>query len=137
MAIIGLIPLSFIGVFISFYWFDFNFDQGGYASFLLLAGNVVNAGIFIVNEFNIQRQKHPNRSPLRNYLTAFHHKILPILLTVLSTVVGFVPFLWAGSTQAFWFALAVGSVAGLLMSLLVIFIYLPVFLIPNKTKPQL
>jgi multidrug efflux pump subunit AcrB len=137
MAIIGLIPLSFIGVFISFYWFDFNFDQGGYASFLLLAGNVVNAGIFIVNEFNIQQQKHPNRTLLRNYLTAFHHKILPILLTVLSTVVGFVPFLWAGSTQAFWFALAVGSVAGLLMSLLVIFIYLPVFLIPNKTKPQL
>jgi multidrug efflux pump subunit AcrB len=35
LAIIGMIPFGFIGVFLTFYLFDFNFDQGGFASFIL------------------------------------------------------------------------------------------------------
>jgi hypothetical protein len=40
LAVISLIPLSFIGVFLTFYLFGFNFDQGGFASFILLSGLV-------------------------------------------------------------------------------------------------
>jgi multidrug efflux pump subunit AcrB len=133
-ALILLIPFSFIGVFITFYVFDFNFDQGGYASFVLLSGTVVNAGIFIIAEYNHLRKRFPKRKQWQLYLSAYHHKIVPILLTVLSTVAGFVPFLIYGQNEAFWFALAVGTIGGLLMSILVIFLYLPLFLIPRTTK---
>jgi multidrug efflux pump subunit AcrB len=31
LAMVIIIPLSFTGIFLTFYWFDFSFDQGGYA----------------------------------------------------------------------------------------------------------
>lgn len=39
LAIIFVIPVSYIGVFLTFYWFKLNFDQGGFASFVLLCGS--------------------------------------------------------------------------------------------------
>ena len=36
LAVIFVIPISYIGVFLTFYWFKLNFDQGGFASFVLL-----------------------------------------------------------------------------------------------------
>ena len=125
LALIMLIPLSFIGVFLTFYWFDFNFDQGGYASFILLSGNVVCAGIFIIAEYNNLQKRFPNAPSTRLYLKAYQHKIVPIMLTVLSTVVGLVPFLIFGQNEPFWFALGAGTIGGLLMSLLVIWLVLP------------
>ena len=130
-ALISLIPLSFIGVFLAFYWFDFNFDQGGYASFVLLSGNVVCAGIFLIAEYNTIRQRFPKKTQLECYLKAYQHKIIPILLTVLSTVLGLVPFLIYGQNETFWFALGIGTIGGLLMSLVVIFLVLPCMLIRN------
>jgi multidrug efflux pump subunit AcrB len=124
-ALILLIPFSFIGVFATFYLFDFNFDQGGYASFILLSGIVVNAGIFIIAEFNHLQKLSPQHTNLKLYLRAYNHKIMPIILTTLSTIVGFIPFLIYGQNEAFWFALATGTIGGLLMSILVIFFYLP------------
>ncbi|ADB40425.1 efflux RND transporter permease subunit [Spirosoma linguale] len=131
LALIGLIPLSYIGVFLAFYWTDSNFDQGGYASFILLAGNVVCAGIFIVAETNRLGKRYPNLSSFTVYQKAVRHKIGPVLLTVLSTVVGMVPFLLY-EQEAFWYALGIGTIGGLLMSLVAVGIYLPVFLLPQN-----
>ena len=131
LALIALIPLSYTGVFLAFYWTDANFDQGGYTSFVLLAGNVVCAGIFVVSEMNRLRQEHPNESALNVYLLAFSHKIRPILLTVLSTVVGMVPFLLY-EREPFWYALGIGTIGGLLMSLVAVTIYLPLMLLRRK-----
>ena len=134
LALIGMIPLSYIGVFLGFYWFGFNFDQGGYASFVLLAGNVVCAGIFIIAEWNTLKIKHPKTSQIETYLMAFRHKIGPIWLTVASTVVGLVPFLMY-ENEPFWFALGVGTIGGLLMSLLVLLFFLPCFLLTKHSFP--
>jgi multidrug efflux pump subunit AcrB len=131
LALIGMIPLSYIGVFLAFYWFDYNFDQGGYASFVLLAGNVVCAGIFIISEWNILQKFDPKSPPFTLYIRAFQHKIRPILLTVLSTIVGLIPFLLY-ENEPFWFALGVGTIGGLLMSLLVLLFFLPVFLMNKR-----
>lgn len=132
LALILTIPLSFIGVFLTFYLFDFNFDQGGYASFILLSGNVVCASIFIISEYNILQKKFPHAPKLSLFIKAFNHKILPILSTVLSTIVGLIPFLIYGEKEAFWFAFGVGTIGGLMMSLVVIPLYLPLFLKINK-----
>ncbi len=128
LALIFIIPLSFTGVFLTFYLFDFNFDQGGYASFILLSGNVVCAAIFIMTEYNILKKKNLHASDISLYIKAFNHKVIPILSTVFSTIVGLIPFLIYGEKEPFWFAFGVGTIGGLLMSLLVIPIYLPLFL---------
>jgi multidrug efflux pump subunit AcrB len=126
LAIMALIPVSFIGVFLTFYAFGFNFDQGGFASFILLAGIVVNSGLFIINDFN--NLKNRNQSGLKLYIKAYNQKILPVIYTVLSTIFGLIPFIWGGQHQVFWFAFAAGTIGGLMFSVLALIVFQPVFL---------
>jgi multidrug efflux pump subunit AcrB len=128
LAVISLIPISFIGVFLTFYFFDFNFDQGGFASFILLSGLVVNAAIYIINDFNNLISRKDKAYTIRTYLKAFNQKIVAITLTILSTVLGLIPFIWGGQKEVFWFAFAVGAMGGLIFSLVAIVVYLPLFL---------
>ena len=127
-AIILLIPISFIGIFITFYYFDFNFDQGGYTSFILLSGLVVNGLILIINDYNYYQKRFPNRSFLDNYTKAFFQKITPVLLTIFSTALGLLPFLWHGQQEVFWFSLAIGTIGGLIFSIFVLVFLIPLFL---------
>ncbi len=132
LAIIFVIPVSYIGVFLTFYWFRLNFDQGGFASFVLLCGITVNASIYILNEYNSIRRRFPRLSMLRAYTKAWNAKILPIFLTVVSTILGFIPFMVGTDKEAFWFPLASGTIGGLIMSIIGIFFFLPVFCLPRK-----
>lgn len=127
LAVIFVIPISYIGVFLTFYLFKLNFDQGGFASFVLLCGITVNASIYILNEFNQLREARPEIPAWRLYLKAWNAKITPIFLTVISTILGFIPFMLGPDKEAFWFPLAAGTIGGLTMSVLGIFVYLPVF----------
>lgn len=129
-AIIFIIPISFIGVFSTFYIFKLNFDQGGFASFILLAGITVNAAIYILNEYNSLRNKYPATNNFKLYINAFRVKIIPILLTVLSTILGFIPFIIGESKESFWFPLAAGTIGGLIVSLFCIAVYLPILILP-------
>lgn len=131
-AIIFVIPVSYIGVFLTFYWFRLNFDQGGFASFVLLCGITVNAGIYILNEYNNLRRRFPKLAPLHAYTKAWNAKIVPISLTVISTVLGFIPFMAGGDKEAFWFPLAAGTIGGLILSVAGIFFFLPVFVLRKK-----
>ena len=125
LIIIITIPISFIGLFLGFYWTKMNFDQGGFAAFVLLCGITVNAAIYLISEYH--------RS--RNYLRAFNAKIIPILLTVVSTILGFIPFMVGpDSPEAFWFPLALGTISGLLTSLLALILILPL-LLPRVSGP--
>jgi multidrug efflux pump subunit AcrB len=127
-TIIFMIPVSFAGVFLTFYLFDFNFDQGGFASFILLSGIVVNAGLYIINDYNNFCRAVGKKDSLRLYLKAFNQKIIPVFLTIISTVLGLVPFIWSGQKEVFWFAFAAGAMGGLIFSIVAILIYLPLFL---------
>lgn len=132
LAIIFVIPVSYIGVFLTFYWFKLNFDQGGFASFVLLCGITVNASIYILNEYNSIRRRFPRLSALRAYTKAWNAKIVPIFLTVVSTILGFIPFMIGTDKEAFWFPLAAGTIGGLVMSVIGIFFFLPVFVLCKK-----
>ncbi len=126
LAIISLIPVSFIGIFLAFRLTETTFDQGGFASMIMLAGIVVNAGIYIVNEYN--------RMPAhrRSFVRAYNHKIIPISLTILSTVLGLAPFLLDGKEEVFWFAFAIGTMGGMLFSYAALIVLLPMIM-PGKT----
>jgi len=134
LAVVLMIPVSFVGVFLTFYLFDFSFDQGGFASFLLLSGIVVNASLYILNDFNNLSQRSTlSGQRQRLYVKAYNGKIQPIFLTVASTVLGLIPFVSEGQNEVFWFALAVGTMGGLIFSILALFIFLPAFL-PLKSN---
>ena len=122
LAIISLIPVSFIGIFLAFRLTGTTFDQGGFASMIMLAGIVVNAGIYIVNEYN--------RMPAhrRTFVRAYNHKIIPISLTILSTVLGLAPFLIDGKDEVFWFAFAIGTIGGMLFSFIALIVLLPMIM---------
>lgn len=135
LAIIFVIPISYIGVFLTFYLFALNFDQGGFASFVLLCGITVNASIYILNEYNAIRKRFPALRPVRAFTKAWNVKIVPIFLTVVSTILGFIPFMLGEGKEAFWFPLAAGTIGGLVMSILGIFLFLPVFSL-KKFKKQ-
>ena len=134
LYIIFVIPISFIGIFLSFYFFKLNFDQGGFASFILLSGLTINANIYVINEFNNIRKAWPRLPAMKAYLRAWNAKVRPILLTVLSTMLGFIPFLTGDSKEAFWFPLAVGTIGGLLIATLATFLFLPLFMGVGRTN---
>lgn len=133
LAVIVLIPLSFVGVFITYWLFDLSFDQGTFAAFLLLGGLVVNSAIYIINEQANLMRKYPNLSALNAYKRAVNAKIIPVVLTVVSTVLGLLPFVVYGE-EPFWFSLAAGTIGGLIFSIPALLIFLPT--LPSIVREQ-
>jgi len=151
LPVIFMIPISFIGIFLVFGLSDFTFDQGGFAAFVMLSGIVVNAGIYLITEWqeicpqgNSGKQKMPGRRPkegnpasavqyeIRGYVKAYNRKITPIVLTTVSTVLGLLPFLSDGPKEVFWFDFAVGTISGMLFSVIALVFVLPVFAVRRR-----
>lgn len=128
LIVILMIPLSFIGVFLTFSIFELRFDQGGYASLLLLCGLLVNAALYIINDYNNLVKEKDKKNKIKNYVKAYNSKIIPVTLTILSTILGLIPFLVSSQEAPFWFALAAGTIGGLMFSIPVLIMYLPIFM---------
>lgn len=153
-SVILMVPVSFIGLFLTFGLSGITFDQGGFAAFVMLAGVSINAGIYLVYEYlrfsGKERREIPGKalngmSPMaeqglrryadasiRNYVKAFNVKVVPIMLTIFSTVLGLIPFLFDGPDEVFWFDFAAGTIGGLVFSILAFVLYLPVFCIKSS-----
>ncbi|HDP76196.1 MAG TPA: efflux RND transporter permease subunit [Bacteroidales bacterium] len=124
LAVITLIPLSYVGTFLTYWLFDLPFDQGTIAAFILLGGLVVNSVIYILNEQN-NLGNYISGSSRVWYLKALRNKFIPILLTILSTVFGLLPFVVFGE-EPFWYSLAIGTIGGLSISVIILLIFMPV-----------
>ena len=133
-VVISLIPFSFIGVFIAFHIFNIPADEGVFAAMILLCGIVVNATLYILDDFNRIRRQKPDLPEVRAYIKAFNGKIIPILLTVLATIVGLIPFLLTGKDEKFWFALAAATISGLLFSFVGVVFYQPMMLKKHRAQ---
>lgn len=130
LVVISIVPMSFIGAFFTFYYFEIPFDVGGYASLILLSGLSANMVIYILNDLN-QLRKQNQRPSINFFVKAFNSKIAPLLLTVLSIVAGLLPFLLFDTFTSFWTAFAAGTIGGLLFSVLFIVLFLPLLLRMN------
>ncbi len=128
--IILVTPFSYIGVFLVFLLFDFYLDQGIYAAFVLLGGLVINASIFIINDLKQLKSNNHNE----NVITAISGKAIPIILTVISTCIGLLPFVLSGQNEVFWFSLSVSIIGGLLFSLIIVFFLLPLILLKKHSE---
>lgn len=132
LLVLSMIPVSFIGVFLTFYLFDVPFGQGGYASLLLLSGLTVNSALYIINDLNGVRQKMSCTTTTNEYIRAFRQKIVPILLTIVSTVLSLVPFIFEGRQELFWYSIALGTMGGLIFSVVGLVFVLPVMVRKNR-----
>ena len=63
-------------------------------------------------------------------MKAFGRKISPIMLTVISTILGLIPFLTDGPQEVFWFDFAIGTIGGMVFSVIAVILVLPVFVLP-------
>ena len=72
---------------------------------------------------------------LRRYIKAYNRKIVPTLLTIVSTVLGLIPFLFDGREEVFWFAFAIGVMGGMLFSIIALVVFLPIFM-PLKSASK-
>lgn len=128
VIVISLIPFSLIGVFITFYVFKINPDEGVFAAMILLCGIVVNSSIYILNDYNILKRKKPQMDIKKLYIKAFNGKIIPVILTIFAAIVGLIPFLLTGKDERFWFNLAAGTIGGLIFSIIGLVFYQPLML---------
>ncbi len=126
-VVVSMIPVSLMGAFLTFVVTGVEFGSGGFASLLLLGGIVVNSSIYILCQYrrNIQEAGYDS---MRAYLRAFNHKIIPVYLTIVSTIVGLVPFFFEREEEAFWFSFATGVAGGLMFSILALVFVMPLFL---------
>lgn len=133
LVIVLLIPVSFIGLFLAFPIFGVSFGQGGFAAMVMLCGITVNAGIYLTSEFRTISASM-GRSEIRTYIKAFNRKIVPTMLTIVSTVLGLIPFLFDGVRAPFWYSFAIGVMSGMLFSVVAIVFVMPVFFPVGKGK---
>ena len=124
--IVLLIPISFIGLFIAYPIFGVSFGQGGFAAMIMLCGITVNAGIYLTSEYRTIAGAS-GHTGLKTYIKAYNRKIIPTMLTILSTVLGLIPFLFDGRQSQFWFSFAVGVMSGMMFSVIAIVMVMPVF----------
>jgi hypothetical protein len=66
--------------------------QGDFANFILPGGLVVEAVICIITDKNNQISLQNKPIAVSTHLSGFNKNITPVLLTILSTVLGFVLF---------------------------------------------
>lgn len=134
LVVLSLIPFSFIGVFITFSLFKLTPDEGVFAAMILLCGLAVNSSLYILDDYNRLKRSGSKLPEIKLYLKAFNGKIIPVLLTLLSTIVGLLPFLFTGKNERFWFALAAGAIGGLIFSLVGLLVFQPMMLGGKKGR---
>lgn len=123
-VLFALVPPTLAAVFLTFHFTGIPFGSGGLAALVLLCGLVVNSAIYILYQYDRIRQTSVV-SPVRAYLQAYNHKIVPVILTILSTVLSLIPFLLDGTDNRFWYTFAITTIVGLVASLIALVGILP------------
>lgn len=124
-VIILSVPMSLIGLFLGFYLFDVNFGRGGYAALILLIGLSVNNGIILVSRMARLTQAAAEEAS-QCIVAAVVQRTRPILITTLTTVAGFLPFVIHGDPYSFWYSFAFAVICGLTTSTGMILLVMPV-----------
>ena len=128
LLVLLALPLALIGVGAGFYLSGASFDQGGYASLLLLMGISVNNSILLVHHISRALRTQP-ASPQDAVTRAAFQRLRPIFITTLTTIAGFLPLLLQGDRGDIWYTLALGTSGGLISSSVLVVLVVPLCLI--------
>ena len=131
------IPLAIIGAILALALAKANLSMFSFMGIVMLVGIVGNNAIILV-DFANQMKKQGYRTT-RALLSAVKLRLRPILMTSMSTVVGFLPIALATGPASEWKnGLAWVLIGGLLSSMLLTLVIVPVvFLIADSLKEKL
>jgi len=129
LAAISLIPVSISGIFILYGVLHVQPDQSCLAAIVMTGGLSVNSAIYIATEYVQSDCRGDSGARLAR---AFLSKSAPTALTILSTSLGLLPFLFTDEPYGFWFMLCSGVIAGLTASGLGLTLLFPAVIISKK-----
>jgi HAE1 family hydrophobic/amphiphilic exporter-1 len=123
------IPMALTGVFLAFFLTETNFDQSAMIGVILLAGIVVNNSILLIYHVDELGQKWSVNDSI---VVGTLHRVRPILMTTLTTVLGMLPLILLshGISQSsdLWSTLALSSIGGLITSTAFVLLAMPAIL---------
>lgn len=112
LAILLVLPLTFIGVMVGMLIFNLAFSFSVFLGMVALVGIVVNDAIVLLDKVNRNIKEYT--MSLRDALAdAGDARLQPIILTSLTTIFGVVPLAFANE---FWFGLSISVIFGLLFA---------------------
>jgi multidrug efflux pump subunit AcrB len=122
--VILAVPFSLIGLFLAFSLTGTPFGQGGYAAVILLTGIVVTNSVVLVDFLSRQSEKHGAVTEV--LVAAAGQRLRPVLMTTLTTIGGLLPMFLLGKPSSLWYSLALGTIGGLMSSMVLTLIVVPV-----------
>jgi HAE1 family hydrophobic/amphiphilic exporter-1 len=127
LAIIITLPLALFGAFWTLWLAGFVFEVLGFIGVIILVGVVVNNGIVMVDHVNSLRREGKERTDA--LLEGCGDRLRPVLMTVITTVVGLTPLALSAFTVAGVYiqSMAVAMIGGLVSSTIFTLIALPVW----------
>ncbi|MDZ7361889.1 MAG: efflux RND transporter permease subunit [candidate division KSB1 bacterium] len=121
--IMTAVPMALIGVFLIFWLTDQPFDRSAYIGVVLLGGIVVNNAIILVDHINQLRRG--GMVKIEAIVTGAGHRLRPVLMTSLTTIVGLLPMVVAADKTGLWYALALATIGGMASSTLMVLLVVP------------
>jgi HAE1 family hydrophobic/amphiphilic exporter-1 len=127
LAILVTLPLALFGAFWTLWLAGFVFEVLGFIGVIILVGVVVNNGIVMVDHVNALRREGKERREA--LLEGCGDRLRPVLMTVITTVVGLTPLALSAFTVAGVYiqSMAVAMIGGLVSSTIFTLIALPVW----------
>jgi HAE1 family hydrophobic/amphiphilic exporter-1 len=127
LAIVVTLPLALFGAFWTLWLAGFVFEVLGFIGVIILVGVVVNNGIVMVDHVNTLRREGQGR--IEALIEGCGDRLRPVLMTVITTVVGLTPLALSEFTVAGVYiqSMAVAMIGGLISSTVFTLIALPVW----------
>ena len=125
LIIMLAVPFAFTGVVLVFLALDLYISMQVVLGMLMLIGVVVNHAIIYLDYVNLLRSR--GTALRESLLEAAERRLRPILMTVLSTCLGMLPLaVGNGEGAEQWNAMAICYISGLLVSMVITLILVPV-----------
>jgi HAE1 family hydrophobic/amphiphilic exporter-1 len=142
LIIMVTVPMGAIGAILALFITHKPVTMGVFIGLIILGGIVVNNAIILIDRINHLRRKEESIFPgttlngekllrrecLRAVLKAGEHRLRPILMTTLTTILGLVPMaLDRSESAALWSPLAITVIGGLTVSTILTLFIVPSF----------
>ena len=126
VIILMILPIALLGGLFGLPITGNDVSMMSFVGLIMLAGNVVNASIVLVDYINIRRGRGESRDEA--ILNACPRRVRPVMMTTLTTVLGLIPMaLSQGEGSEVQSGMAIVMMAGMLISTAVTLVFTPVY----------
>ncbi|HOJ13587.1 MAG TPA: efflux RND transporter permease subunit [Deltaproteobacteria bacterium] len=135
LIIMFSVPFGIVGVVYAFFLFKVPLDLMTFMGVVMLSGIVVKNAIVLLDYTHLLLKR--GRTLEEAVTTAGSHRLRPILMTTLTTVLGMVPMaLSKGQGAEFWNPLGITMISGLSVSTLITLVLIPTVFYGLESRKQ-